>query len=234
MIEEWRDVVGFEGHYQVSNMGRVRSLDMQITRGEQTYQKRGIVLSKIWGRSGNYVGLSLNGKASCMRVPIIVAKAFVSNPENKKHIIHKDGDKWNDCADNLLWSDKRKGVARIIYDEESRKLSQPIVQYDLQGNRIAEYDGVAIAARKLNMGKSNIQLCLRGKLQRYGLYRWRKKSEAPDKLPPYVGCKGKYLDYDTVVAIKRDLAEDKLKPKDIAEKYGVDRQKIYAKRRKSI
>lgn len=105
MNEEWRDVVGYDdmykGMYQVSNMGRVRSLDRIDSVGKHQY---GRVLK--YGDSGDgykMVVLTKNAKSRGVKVHRLVAMAFVENKDNKLVVNHKDEDKYNNTPDNLEW-----------------------------------------------------------------------------------------------------------------------------------
>ena len=91
--EIWRDVVDYEGIYQVSNLGRVKSF------------KKGTVKILKPAFNGNYffVHLHRNGKAKMYYVHILVAQTFVPNPDNKSFVNHISGDKLNNYAENLEW-----------------------------------------------------------------------------------------------------------------------------------
>lgn len=95
-VEEWRDVVGYEEHFQVSNKGRIFSKRTNKILVLGVNQKGYSVLStRIGGR---------RGICKCFRVHILVAKAFIPNPHNKPIINHKDGNKLNNEVWNLEWS----------------------------------------------------------------------------------------------------------------------------------
>lgn len=90
--ERWKEVSGYEGVYQVSDQGRVKSIKSGRLR---KHSKQG---------SGyDQVILSSNGARRTFLLHRLVAQAFISNPMNKPHINHKDGDKSNNQADNLEW-----------------------------------------------------------------------------------------------------------------------------------
>ena len=105
--EEWRDVLGWEEYYQVSNWGRVRRKGRDIKAmhkyyGEHIKHISGRVLSNVKTNDPyKHHVLSAEGIRYSVRTHILVAKAWVSNPENKPQVNHKDGDKWNNNADNL-------------------------------------------------------------------------------------------------------------------------------------
>lgn len=98
--EEWRDVVGFEGSYQVSNIGRVRSLDRTITcKNGQTQFYKGRILKPYLGKNGYY---SVNIKGTPRLVHRLVAEAFLPTPTDEQtHVDHIDGDKTNNHVSNL-------------------------------------------------------------------------------------------------------------------------------------
>lgn len=104
MSEVWKDVKGYEGYYQVSNKGRVRSVDRIIKMGKITGKVKGKIL-KIQNDGHGYgqVSLSREGKYKSYKVHRLVAEHFVPNPNNLKHVNHIDGDKTNNNADNLEW-----------------------------------------------------------------------------------------------------------------------------------
>ena len=105
--EVWKDVVGYEGVYQVSNLGTVRSVD-RLSPDRWGHRKRkGVVLKQKETDSG-YFSVHLrdkeNGKESWPCVHRLVALAFIDNPENKPTVNHVDGDKHNNTVSNLEWS----------------------------------------------------------------------------------------------------------------------------------
>lgn len=102
-MEEWKDINGYEGYYQVSNLGRVKSLPGQ--RGT-TYRKERI-LTKCLTRDGyEKVRLQHEGTDRTARVHRLVAEAFIPNPDNKETVNHIDGNKLNNVVSNLEWVDR--------------------------------------------------------------------------------------------------------------------------------
>lgn len=99
----WKSIVGYEGYYEVSDQGQIRT----VKRTVPIYQGTRIVPSKIRKfdtTSGYYdVALCKNGKMKTFLVHRLVAQAFIPNPENKEFVNHKDGNKKNNCVDNLEW-----------------------------------------------------------------------------------------------------------------------------------
>ena len=167
--EIWKDVVGYENLYQVSNLGNV---------------KRTHLLKPNIDRKGYYfVNLSKNGIVKCCRVHQLVARAFISNTTNKLEVNHKDGNKLNNSVDNLEWSThlenmrhalKNNLLKKDILKENALKLSKitskQIWQYK-NGILIKKYNSCAYATRET--GIKHISCCAIGKRKTAGGYEWR-------------------------------------------------------------
>lgn len=108
--EEWRPVVGYEGQYEVSSLGRVRSLDREI----EIYQKNRYLVQR---RRGNFLKLSISavgayrrvtlqrdGKGRLKQVHRLVLEAFIGPPGHGEQAAHNDGDSSNNAAGNLRWA----------------------------------------------------------------------------------------------------------------------------------
>lgn len=105
MIEEWRPIEGYEGLYEVSSLGRVRSLDRYDS---SNHFRRGKILKlQTDGRGYLMVVLSSNNKAKMYLVHRMVAIAFIPNPDNLPEVNHRDENPSNDNVDNLEWCDRK-------------------------------------------------------------------------------------------------------------------------------
>ncbi|MEL7409252.1 MAG: NUMOD4 domain-containing protein, partial [Cyanobacteria bacterium J06558_2] len=106
LTEYWLDIPNYEGYYQVSNYGNVRSLDRVIKEKTGKIQTlKGQVLKARINRSGYYhIGLSKNGTRITFAIHQLVAQAFIPNPDSKKTVNHIDGNKLNNSLSNLEWS----------------------------------------------------------------------------------------------------------------------------------
>lgn len=106
-VEIWKDIEGYEGLYQISNMGRVKSLAKQTLCGhrkEQTIFRNEKFLSLRCNKKGYLqVGLSKNGIRKQFTVHRLVAQTFIPNPNNLPQVNHKDENKTNNCIENLEW-----------------------------------------------------------------------------------------------------------------------------------
>jgi hypothetical protein len=118
MIEIWKDIVGYERCYEVSNLGRIKNVERQCkTKNNSIRTIRERILKSYIHKNGySYTRLSKNGKVKGFRTHRLVAQAFIPNPEEKFGTNHKDGDKTNNEVINLEWatnSENQKHAYRI-------------------------------------------------------------------------------------------------------------------------
>jgi len=118
-IEEWKAIEGYEGLYEVSNLGRVKSL---VSWNGHRYINRKKILNPYKQQaSKNYyrsvVKLNKDGKKKDFKVHRIVAKAFIPNPQNKPIINHLDGNPLNNRVDNLEWCTQQENITHSIETE---------------------------------------------------------------------------------------------------------------------
>ena len=180
MIEEWRTIVGYEGQYEVSSYGRVRSLDR--------YDKmnrfwKGRILNLHTGTGGYlFVGLSSNGNEKNYLVHRLVAQAFIPNPNNLPQVNHKDENKANNAAENLEWCNKTYNENYGSKKEREIKTKtlnnrvnghKKIIQYDLDNNFLKEWNSLTEASNILNISIGNISSVINGKRHQAGGYIWK-------------------------------------------------------------
>lgn len=110
MQEIWKPIPEMGGYYEVSNLGRVRSLTRTIkARNGREWKKKGqIIKARPMKRGEMRVELYVNRKLSVRMVHRLVAKQFVPNPDGKPFVRHRDGDKANNVASNLVWTNKHR------------------------------------------------------------------------------------------------------------------------------
>lgn len=182
MKEIWKDIEGFEGYYQVSNLGRVRSVDRVVTQfngwanaKRPTKGRIRTITKQTQGYS--QVGLCKNGVQKSYRLNRLVAKAFVPNPDNKLYVNHIDGNKDNNRADNLEWVTNSENIMHAYKNGLLKHWQKPVLQIDDNGNVVAEYESIKQAADTLGCSKGNIcSSCkgVKGRKKAYGYY-WRYK-----------------------------------------------------------
>lgn len=121
--EVWRDVRGYEGAYQVSDRGRVRSLPRTAASGRPV---GGAYLNGSTANRGGrrQVGLVRDGKRSYRYVARLVAEAFVPNPDGLRSVRHKNGDQLDDRAENLEWCDQPTNAAEGWSDERRERVTR--------------------------------------------------------------------------------------------------------------
>lgn len=136
MDEIWKDIEGFEGIYQVSNMGRVRSLDRYIKCGSGVRLMKGQIMLPILKKDGYYqVALWKNGgKPKWCTVHRLVAQAFIPNPDCKPQIDHVNTIKTDNRVENLRWATQEENNRNpITLGKYVKSHLNPIVQMDSKG-----------------------------------------------------------------------------------------------------
>lgn len=148
LSETWRDIPEFEGLYQVSNIGNVRSVDRCLPDKNGRYvSHKGKILAPQQNDGYVYVMLSKDGKQYSCKVHRLVAMAFIPNRENLPYINHKDENKSNNCVDNLEWCSKAYNDRYGATPERTRlmnrlKNGKPVAMFDKHGNFIRIYECV--------------------------------------------------------------------------------------------
>lgn len=178
MKEIWKDVPNYEGLYQVSNLGRVKS-------NHNTRYHKPKILTNI-PRNG-YVSVILCKNKSQKNVFVhrLVAECFVPNPENKPCVNHIDGNKSNPCASNLEWCTQKENIShainaglfnpkaqKLLY--ERRKPKNPIYQFDKKGILIKKWDSCADICEHFGIRDSHIYDCISGKYHSAYGFVWSK------------------------------------------------------------
>ena len=183
MKEIWKDIVGYEGSYQVSNSGKVRSLNY-LGHGKTKELSPGVTRDDYL-----IVCLSKNNQPKHFTVHRLVATHFLDNHRNKPEVDHIDNDRQNNHVENLRWvtrqenvshRDKQKRFAsnRTLLGKFGREhpASKPILQFSDSGEFIAEFSCINEASRKIGISHSQISSVCHGRYRTASGYKWRFKN----------------------------------------------------------
>lgn len=188
MIKEeiWKDIEGFEGYYQVSNLGRVKRVARITVRGNGKSNNavyhipERIKEPQTQTQGYLFVALYKNGVYKEKRVNRLVAMAFIPNPENKSEVNHIDGNKNNNRVDNLEWVTDVENKRHAHKNGLMKPYKRPVQKIDENGNVIAEYESLKQAADENNSLKSGICVACKKGTKSCGFY-WRYKFERQSK-----------------------------------------------------
>ena len=203
MKEIWKDIKGYEGIYQVSSEGRVRSLNRI---DNNNHPLKGVILKPYISNSGYLlVGLYKQQKRDRKLLHRLVAEAFIPNPENKPEIDHINTIKTDNTVflnedgsinyekTNLRWTTRKENINNPLtktkmqinarkpskgkYGKKHHR-SKPIIQYDKEGNFIKEWDCANDVERVLGISNKHIGSVCLGKRKSCGGYIWKYKNAA--------------------------------------------------------
>jgi hypothetical protein len=176
MQEIWRDIKDYEGLYQISNLGRVKSVERIVKRGTNFKPVRERVL-KMGDKDGyKYVILSKSGKTKTGWIHRLVAQAFIPNPDDLPCINHKDENPSNNHVNNLEWcTHSYNNSYNDIRIKAARNKRKPIIQYSKDGTFIREWSHAREASEALGLSKRAIYECCVGRSKTSGGYIWKRK-----------------------------------------------------------
>lgn len=184
--EIWKDIKGYEGLYQVSNMGNIRSSDriVHVKHSHREYDelRKGKIVKGLPRRHG-YLAVFLykDGKRRHESIHRLVAEAFCARREGDTDVNHKNEIKTDNRASNLEWCTHKENTnygtsqeRRLQTCRERRSRWKAVKQFDLQGNFIAEYPSLAEMEKQTGYSKGNVCNSIKGKhgqTHPYG-FRW--------------------------------------------------------------
>lgn len=178
--EEWRDIKDFEGLYQISSLGRVRSLDKKVLQKNkfnktQYVPYKGKIL-KPQKQINGYETIDLHKQGKFVRKLIhrLVAETFIPNLNNLSYINHKDNNISNNHVDNLEWCTQSYNI-QYAYDNGNKipPNMRKVQQMNDKGETQATFISIQEAERKTNIKASNISKCCRGLRNKAGGYKWQ-------------------------------------------------------------
>lgn len=165
MEEIWKDIEGFEGLYQVSNLGRVKSF----------YTNR---ILKCSTHPQGYLTVTLckDSTKYTKKIHRLVAQAFIPNPDNKPEVNHIDENKTNNNLSNLEWSTRKENVNHGTRNKRASKtLSIPIIATNIRSGESQEFYGASECARQLGLNQGHIPSVLKGRRRQTGGYTFEYK-----------------------------------------------------------
>ena len=170
-METWKAIAGYEGIYEVSDQGRVKSLK----HGKEKILKLG---NNNWGYL--MVCLYKDGNAKQLYVHRIVAEAFIPNPQGLETVNHKDEVKTNNVACNLEWMSIKDNLNYGTHNKRmtetqinDKNKSKAVQMFDRQGNLLAIFPSTREAWRVTGIASPHISSCCNGKLKSAGGYVWK-------------------------------------------------------------
>ena len=188
IMENWKDIKGYEGFYQVSDCGNVKSLERDVYFPNGTvnrHMEEKILVQNIGKLGYAYVNLHLNGKMKTIKTHRLVAEAFIPNPENKPMVNHKDEVKTNNVVENLEWCtsvynnnygtkiERQKQTYKDNYKNGKNKVVKKVFCVELNKT----FDCITSAQEELGINQSSIVKVCKGKVKTAGGFHWRYADE---------------------------------------------------------
>lgn len=175
ILEEWKDIKGYEKYYQISNLGNIKRFAGKCLAKNNSYRRvsERIITPFPNKTRGNYfyVNLVMYGVSQQYRIHILVAKHFLSNPENKPEVNHKDDNKKNNFINNLEWvtssENKIKAYETKIMQSGEKHYNSKLSNKDIIDIRISN-ESNEILAKKYNVTKTHIVRIINNKRRNHG------------------------------------------------------------------
>lgn len=192
MLEEWKTIESYgNGHFMVSNLGRVKRIayDHVDAKGRTIHMKESLIkvhYRDVRGRGYGYVTLCYNNKAKSIAIHVLVARAFIPNPDNKPEVNHEDGNKHNNTVANLSWVTRTENMhhARVndllnpVMGAKHHKSKRVEAIHYKSGIKLATFESIHIAEifcrpNQTSITGSHIKEVCDGKRDYAYGYKWR-------------------------------------------------------------
>ena len=177
MKEVWVDICGYDGFYQVSNIGNVRRTRYCDAASASHHTPMRNMKSHVSSLGYHRIKLTINGVSKLHFIHRLVAGSFIPNPNGLPCVNHMDGNKSNNCVSNLEWCSHAENNAhanalglRVL---KNKKGSRPVSQFTIDGSLVASFPSANESSRKTGFASSHIQDCCNGKSRSWKGYLWR-------------------------------------------------------------
>lgn len=175
-IYMWKKIIidGIETFYSISIEGKVRN------------DKRGTLLTSHKQQGYMHVSLSFLSQTKRLKIHRLVAIAFIPNPKNKPYVNHKNGIRDDNRIENLEWVTASENTIHSWNTGLSKSsVERKVVQYNLSGEKIAEYKSIREASLATNSDESKISMCCNNKRKSHNKYQWKFEAESLSNLSEY-------------------------------------------------
>lgn len=182
--EVWKEIIGFEGLYDISSLGRVKRRSYKKNIGNNALQPiKEKILTNVIGTDGYYaLILHNNYKHKRFKIHRLIAIHFISNPELKPCVNHIDGNKLNNSISNLEWctySENNLHKYRVLGIKDKKPFggdhwnSKKVIQLTKDGIEIKIHNAISDACRELGLYNANILGCIKGRYKTSGGFIWK-------------------------------------------------------------
>lgn len=181
-MEIWKDIKGYEGYYQISNLGRLRSLDRYIKFKKLGHTRlfKGVILADVFDSKGYNINcIKINQVKKNVKIHRLVAKAFIPNPKNKPQVNHINEIKTDNRATNLEWCTAKENMnhgsigKRIsISNTNNEKTSKKVYQYTLDDKLVKTWLSTRDVSRNSHFNHTGVSNAAIGRYKTHLGYKW--------------------------------------------------------------